>query len=81
MNSEAKTMILIVLATGYIVSPAVFWLWLSYQLDAGAFPVNADSIGIPMAGFLFLWFVGWVLMIVISIALAIYRQAFGTKLR
>lgn len=81
MNSETQTTILIMLITGYILSPAAFWFWLNFQLEAGAFPVHADSISLPMAGFLFLWFVGWVLMIAISIGLALYRQAFGTKLR
>lgn len=81
MNSEAKLTVLIMLVAGYFLSPAVFWFWLKYQLEAGAFPVDADSIGIPMAGFLFLWFVGWILMIIVSLGLAIYRQAFGTNLR
>jgi hypothetical protein len=80
MNSETKTTILIMLTTGYILSPAALWFWLNYQFEAGAFPVHADSIGIPMAGFLFLWFVGWVAMIILSIGMAIYRQAFGANL-
>lgn len=81
MKSETKLTILIMLTTGYIISPAAFWFWLNYQLEAGAFPVHADSISLPMAGFLFLWFVGWILMIAISIGVEIYRQAFGTNLR
>ena len=81
MNSETKTTILIMLTTGYILSPAAFCFWLNHQLEAGAFPVHADSISLPMAGFLFRWFVGWILMIIASIGVAIYRQAFGTKLR
>lgn len=78
-DPQTKLSILIMLLTAYILSPAAFWLWLSYELQAGSFPVNADSIGLPMGGFLILWFIGWLLMIVAAFALALYRRAFGTN--
>ncbi len=79
LSSETKLSILIMLLTAYIFSPAAFWFYLSYELQAGSFPVNADSIGLPMGGFLILWFIGWILMIVAAFTLAIYRRAFGTN--
>ena len=79
LSSETKLTILIMFMIAYILSPAAFWLWLSYELQAGTFPVNADSIGLPMGGFLIFWFLGWVLIIAGFLFLAIYRRAFGTN--
>ncbi|HYJ91326.1 MAG TPA: hypothetical protein VEV84_08460, partial [Pyrinomonadaceae bacterium] len=45
---------------GYLFLPLVYWFWLEHELASGAFPVNADSIGIPFAGFTILWFLGLV---------------------
>jgi hypothetical protein len=81
ISPETKLSMVMMFVIAYIFSPGVFWLSLTYLLEAGAFPVEADSIGIPMGGFLLLWFVGWVLMILAAIALAIYRATFGTNLR
>lgn len=78
-DPQTKLSFLIMLLTAYIFSPAAFWFYLSYQLESGAFPAQADSIGIPMAGFLFLWFVGWGLIIFGFFSVAIYRRAFGTN--
>jgi len=81
ISPETRLSMVMMFVITYIFSPGVFWLYLTYLLDAGAFPVEADSIGIPMAGFLLLWFVGWVVMILAALALAIYRATFGTNLR
>ncbi len=46
----------------YLCWPFLYWLWLEHESASGAFPVNADSIGIPFAGFVILWFAGLVLI-------------------
>jgi len=61
MSVKVRKKHLSIVATGffaYLSLPFVFWTWLLHELEAGSFPPEADSIGIPMAGFLFLWFVG-----------------------
>jgi len=74
LSSETKLSILMTSIIAYTFSPGALWLWLSYEIESGSFPVDADSIGLPMAGFLFLWFVGWGRMIFAAFALAIYRR-------
>jgi hypothetical protein len=36
----------------YLLLALFYWLWLDHQLRSGMFPLNADSLGIPFAGFL-----------------------------
>jgi hypothetical protein len=48
----------------YLVSPIFFSAWMFKLLAEGAFPPNADSIGIPIAGFIMLWVVFLPLFIV-----------------
>jgi hypothetical protein len=61
MSEQAsKTHLSIVMVgfLGYLTLPFLYWAWLMYELESGAFPPEADSIGIPLAGFLFLWIAG-----------------------
>lgn len=73
--SKLGRSIMIVLAFGYLVSPVAFSLLLFKQLDAGAFPPEADSIGIPIAGFVFLWLIGWLVIGVIAFAHSVWKNA------
>ena len=59
----------------YLVSPVAFWLLLKSEWDSGAFPPEADSVGIPMSGFLFLWFIG-----LVFIPLGAIASIFGRRI-
>ncbi len=39
----------------YLTLPVVYSAWMSRMQEQGAFPVTADSIGIPIAVFVILW--------------------------
>jgi hypothetical protein len=45
------------LAVAYWLVPVAFAVWLYYELQSGALPPETDAIGIPIAGFTFVWFV------------------------
>ena len=66
-ETETQLSLIMIGFLAYVLLPIVYWLWLEDELAAGAFPVNADSIGIPFAGFVILWFAVLVLAIVISV--------------
>jgi hypothetical protein len=74
MTRPTKSSLAVLAAVGYLFSPIVYISWLVLELNAGAFPVNGDSIGIPIAGFLFIWLVGLLLAAVVVIKLA-YKKA------
>lgn len=66
---------MMVLAFGYFVSPVAFSLLLIQQLQAGAFPPEADSIAIPIAGYIFLWLIGWLVIGAIAFAYSVWKSA------
>lgn len=56
LDTTEKRLALIMLAfVFYLLSPWLFWAYLEHELANGAFPVEADSIGIPYAGFVLVW--------------------------
>ena len=56
MNTPENRLALIMLSfVAYLLSPIAYGLWLRVCLENGCFPSEADSIGIPFAGFLVLW--------------------------
>ena len=55
ISSHSRHLLTVAIIVGYMYLPVAYWFWLVTELEAGAFPVDADSLGIPMAGFLFLW--------------------------
>jgi hypothetical protein len=61
-NRETQLSLIMVAFLLYLFSPVANWLWLLHELESGAYPVEADSIGIPLAGFILLWFVGLVMI-------------------
>jgi hypothetical protein len=73
-NRETQLCLIMVAFFSYLVSPVAYWLWLLHELDSGAYPVDADSIGIPPAGFIFLWFFGLVLIPIFVVLLAVGRR-------
>jgi hypothetical protein len=73
LNPQITLTVLMVTFLLYVASPFVYWSWLRYQLESGAFPLDADSIGIPMAGFLLLWFVAGFLAALVGLLLIVWR--------
>lgn len=74
-NPETQLSILMVSFLAYLFSPAMFLLLLLDELDSGGFgPTDADSISIPMFGFLVLWFIGLVLISALTISFALSRR-------
>lgn len=55
----------------YLCSPAANALFLFKGLENGDFPVNADSIGIPLFGFIVLWIVAFPIVIAFCFAVEI----------
>lgn len=64
---NAQLSIVMLVFVTYLVSPVLFWFCLVFEFESDSFPSNADSIGIPMAGFIFLWLVGWVILIAVYV--------------
>ncbi len=52
---QMRVSLIMLAALGYILAPILFAALMFTLLDVGAFPPNADSIGIPIAGFTLLW--------------------------
>jgi hypothetical protein len=73
-DRETQLSLIMVAFLLYLFSPIAYWLWLLHELDSGAFPVDADSIGIPLAGFMVLWFVGLVIIPTTTILIVIGRN-------
>ncbi len=67
MTKTWKSTFAILVGLVYAVLPFIYWKWLVYELESGTFPTKADSIGIPMAGFLFAWFAGLLLFPIVLI--------------
>lgn len=68
MKRNWKAAIAVMTFLFYMTLPVVYWNWLVFELKSGSFPVHADSIGIPMAGFLVVWFIGFLIFPVLLIA-------------
>ena len=78
MRSEMLLGALVAVLCGYFLLPVLFWKWLVYELEEGSFPVNGDSIGIPFAGFMLVWFVGLIVLGVIGIVLRLKCRSVTT---
>lgn len=74
VKSYTFRLTIILLGALYTVSPVLYWFWLVHELNSGAFPPEADSIGIPMAGFLLLWVIGWFLIVFGALASTIFAK-------
>ncbi len=61
----------------YLLSPILIGVWLYVSLVSGCFPVDADSIGLPFAGFVLIWIIGVPFFIVFCISMEIIGKKFG----
>lgn len=73
-NRETQLSMIMAAFIAYIFSPIVFWFLLDYELASGAFPTDADSIGIPMAGFLVLWLSGLVIILIGAFSITVGQR-------
>jgi hypothetical protein len=73
-NSETQLSMIMAAFIAYIFSPIVFWFLLDYELASGAFPTDADSIGIPMAGFLVLLLSGLVIILIGAFSITVGQR-------
>ena len=73
-DSDTQLSFLMVGFIAYLFSPLMFWLLLVNELYSGTFPTESDSIGIPMFAFLLIWFMGLVLIPVITIFVVLSRR-------
>lgn len=48
----------IIAAVLYLTAPLVEWFYYSIELARGSYPVNADSIGLPIGLFTIVWLIG-----------------------
>jgi hypothetical protein len=55
---ENKSSVAILAGLLYLTAPIVEWVFYSTELARGTFPVNADSISIPLFGFMVVWLIG-----------------------
>jgi hypothetical protein len=62
---------------GYLFAPVLFLFWLQHGQGAGIFEVNADSIGIPMAKFTVLWFLGATITVSVSFTFIVSKLIGG----
>jgi len=69
---QTKLSLFILTTLLYLISPLLFGAWLYVGLQNGEFPVEADSIGLPFAGFMVVWFVAFPLVIVFCFAVEIF---------
>lgn len=59
LHTPRKSLSLILLAAFlYLTAPLVEWWYYAAELERGSFPVNADSIAIPLFQFTFGWLTG-----------------------
>ena len=64
---------------GYLLSPLLIGAWLYWSLINGEFPTNADSIGLPFAGFLMLWIIGFPFLIIFYGLIEIIGKRVGDR--
>jgi hypothetical protein len=58
LNTPSNRLAIITLTVfAYLSAPLLYGATLYYQLQNGEFPTDADSIGIPFAGFIILWLI------------------------
>ena len=73
-DGETQLSFLMVGFFAYLFSPLMFCVLLWNELDSGAFPSESDSPVIPMFDSLMIWFMGIVLIPVISIFVVLGRR-------
>jgi len=76
MTQKQSQRDLSILMTGffiYLTLPVVFGLGLVMALSFGLFSPDADSIAIPFAGFLVLWFGGFLIGGIIAAGLVVSK--------
>ncbi len=71
--------IIVIAVLVYLTSSLLFGVGLYLCLTLGMFPPEADSIGIPFAGFMMLWFVGLVLGILAWVMLLVSNSGGGQR--
>jgi hypothetical protein len=63
----------------YLTLPVIFTLFMFDLLHSGAFPPEADSIGIPIFGFVIFWLACGVAFAVGTIIFCLIRQIYARK--
>ena len=53
-----RTSVAVLAAVLYLTAPLVEWAYYSTELARGSYPVNADSIGLPIDLFTIVWLIG-----------------------
>ena len=77
MRSNRALSLLMILFAGYFFAPVIYWFWLEHEQSVGAFQTGADSIGIPFAGFMVIWFLGLVIVLSAFFALTVSKVLGG----
>ena len=72
-ESERNLSLVIVGVLVYLAMPVVLGLGLFISLSFGLFPPESDSIAIPFAGFLLLWFGGLLIAGLIATGLIVSK--------
>jgi hypothetical protein len=73
-KEETSLTIIMLLFMTYLMSPLLFGGWLYLSQGNGSFPVERDSIGIPFAGFLLLWFILFPVVIIFLAVVEFFVQ-------
>jgi len=82
INTPENRLALIMFSfVAYLLSPIIFGLWLFACLENGCFPSEADSIGIPFAGFLVLWVIALPFFVAGCFAIEVVGRKFESMSR
>ena len=54
-TTEKRLALIMLSVLAYLSLPLVFGLWLMGEQNAGAFPLDGETIAIPFFGFLLVW--------------------------
>lgn len=74
MSSNQKRAVITSLGFGYLSLPFLFAWYMHYLLSIGTFPPESDSIGIPIAGFIFIWLVSGIAIFLGIIAIKVLKN-------
>lgn len=74
MSKSQKLAVITSLVFGYLALPFLFAWYMYYLLSIGTFPPESDSIGIPIAGFTFIWLLFGIAIFLVIIAVKVVRN-------
>jgi hypothetical protein len=77
MKTSSGLNIVMVGSLAYLAAPFFFWGWLEFEMSVGVYPVERDSIGLPLAGFLIFWFVGLAIIAASVVCFTYWRLSRG----